>query len=428
MFGWQHLSAEERETIARGIVEKRVLGGPYHLEIHPTNKCNVNCFFCFCKPYRHGESLPWEVTERVLREGAARGLRFLRISGGGESLLYPQIGPLLDLCGELGLRIVDLTTNGTRLGPLAEKLVQVGTDFTIVSINEADPARHSRMMGVAEKMFHQAVEGIEALCRERDAAPEGRKPVVAMQFLVWGENYMHLAQMYELGKQLDVDQIVIKRVGGDAPELAIPPEAIPGVRRTLIELLQDDCQVGACRLRFDLSAEKELHLFVTEEQLRRLPAGVKIGPDFTEPDPRIHYCYMGWFSTLVAANGSVFPCCPLMELPGKELGNVHRQSLAEIWEGESYRRFRGEFEKLMLVRGELEPCRRLQRFLEPICIKCFGCLYGFNLCSPEFYADVAQRVDARTAPHERALAQGRNALVRGARKAAAGLRKKLGRG
>jgi hypothetical protein len=165
--GWQHFTETQRAQIATGIAENRVLGGPYMLEVHPTNQCTVKCFFCYCEECRHGESLSWETLEGQLREGASHDVRFLRLSGGGESLLYPKINELLDLCGELDLRIVDLTTNATRLEPVAEKIVQVGLDFAMISLNEAEPDRYGRMMQVTPKTFEKAIRGVEALVRAR---------------------------------------------------------------------------------------------------------------------------------------------------------------------------------------------------------------------------------------------------------------------
>jgi radical SAM protein with 4Fe4S-binding SPASM domain len=229
--------------------------------------------------------------------------------------------------------------------------------------------------------------------------------------------------MYELGKSLGVDQILIKQVIGLAPELRLPAEAMPQLRQELLAMLEEDCQPGRCHLRFDLLLDKELHYFVTGEQLRQLPPGVRIYPDCSHPEPRINYCFMGWHAALIAANGSVFPCCSLMELPGKELGNVLQRSLAEIWQGADYSRFRAEVQRLMLLRGKMAQSRRFLRFIESICIDCYACPFSFNLASPEFYAEVARRVDARTSTTQRLLAQGRNRFVKSSQLLLARLRK-----
>ena len=122
---------------------------------------------------------------------------------------------------------------------------------------------------------------------------------------------------------------------------------------------------------------------------------------------------MGWIGTLVSATGLVYPCCPLYGVPGKEVGNIYEEPLAAIWTGARYQRFREEIGRLRLVRGELEHSRRLHRFIEPLCIDEYGCLFGYHLCDEGFYEEAAARADASTPPLRRAAARLGNALVRG---------------
>lgn len=422
--GWQYLTEEQRARIAEGLATNRVLNGPFQLEIHPTNQCSVNCFFCYCTPCRRGENFPWPALERLLREEAARDLRFLRISGGGESLIYPQINELLDLCGELGLRIVDLTTNATRLAPVAGRLVEVGVDFAMISINESDPARYGQMMRVKPAMFGKALEGIEALCRARDAAPAGRRPRVEAQFMVWRENFRHMPEMAALGRQLGVDSVILKGVKLLQPELRLDPADFPEARAIISRLVEEDCTSGRYLLNFDLSSEPELNQHAYAE-LKRWPARPwPDAPDFIPRAPRIHYCYMGWVSSLVSASGLVYPCCPLYGVPGKELGNVFEQPFAEIWTGPRYQHFRREVQRHRLLGGQMEYSQRMQKTLEPVCLQEFGCLFGYHLCSHEFYDAAAQRLEGEAPRWRRLAARAGDAAIRQVHRVTSRLRRR----
>src|SRR3982751_3314744 len=119
--GWKHISEDDRARIARGIIDGKVYGGPWHIELQPTNLCNVDCFFCISKPGRHGESLEWDFLYNFLKENSRRDLRMLRLTGGGDPLSYPHIRKLIDACGELGILVENLTTNATRLAALAPR-------------------------------------------------------------------------------------------------------------------------------------------------------------------------------------------------------------------------------------------------------------------------------------------------------------------
>lgn len=422
--GWQFLTDEQRARIAEGMAAGRALSGPYHLEIHPTNQCSVNCFFCYCTPCRRGENFPWEALERLLRQEAARDLRFLRISGGGESLVYPQINELLGLCGELGLRIVDLTTNATRLAPVAERLVEVGVDFAMISLNESDPERYGKMMRVKPATFKQAIAGIEALCRARDAAPAGRRPRVEAQFMIWRENWRFMPEMVALGRALGVDSVILKGVKLLQPELRIDPADFAEAKAVVSGIAQEDGASGRFLVDFDLSSEPELNQHAYAE-LKRWPARPwPNAPDFIPRSPRIHYCTMGWVSALVSASGLVYPCCPLYGVPGKDLGNVFEQSFAEIWSGPRYQRFRAEIQQLRLLEGKMEYSRRRLKTLEPVCLQEFGCLFGYHLCSNEFYESAATRLAAEAPGWRRLAARAGDALARGIHRVRGRLRPK----
>jgi len=55
-------------------------------------------------------------------------------------------------------------------------------------------------------------------------------------------------------------------------------------------------------------------------------------------------CYRPWRLMYVTANGSVLPCCiaPFTTMPYREivLGDLTRQSVAEVWDGDTYRAWR----------------------------------------------------------------------------------------
>ena len=45
-FGWQHLTAEDKRELLRRIEIGDGGRGPLHVEIHPADRCNIDCFFC----------------------------------------------------------------------------------------------------------------------------------------------------------------------------------------------------------------------------------------------------------------------------------------------------------------------------------------------------------------------------------------------
>ncbi|MCX7044392.1 MAG: SPASM domain-containing protein [Candidatus Sumerlaeota bacterium] len=407
----------------QGIVENAIHRGPFHLELQPTHLCNLRCFFCSTKFFRKGDSLPWEVLKKTLEEGAGRDLHCLRLSGGGESLAYPSIRPFLDLCEKLGLRFDNVTTNGTLLAPLVEQITRIGADCIWISLNEPSAHRYAETMGVSEDMFHRAVCGVEAACAARDAAPAGKRPLVALQFFYWKDTYLLLPEMYRLARQLGVDQVHLKSLNEIDPGLRIPVAEYPTARKALLEMIEEDCRSGRFMLWVDICAEGELHFWAYEEQQKRLPQGIRPGPEFRLRRPRRGFCFMPFYSALIAATGGVYPCCMFMENPGKFMGSILEESLDAIWRGPRFGALRSQMRQIMLLGGDMEFSRKRHSCIEPICIEPFLCGPVYNLCSEEFYERVGKRMERETGRVERVAARLQDGALRAAHRALGWIRK-----
>ena len=411
VFGWRHLQETDLEAILNGIVENKVFGGPYHLELFPTNKCNANCFFCFTEYYRKKQVLPFQVIEKVLVEGRRDGLKLIRLAGGGESLIHPDIDRILDVMGESGMWLSDVTTNGLTLKKHARKLVNIGSDYLYISLNEADAESYAKSMGLAPGMFDRAVEGIIELVSARNEAPREKRPVVAVQFFLHGGNIHQLHKMYKLACSLDVDEINIKSLMVIDEALRIRPEDIGKVKENLATIINDDCANGRFRLRFALAQEADLNEYVLKLQRGQVPPE-KLNLDFNEKYPRHEYCVMGWFGATLTAEGKVYPCCVLQENDGKELGDVTQEGLHEIWRGKKYQQFRTQMRQNMLLRGNMHYSRRCHGCIDPICIPNFSCFFTYNLADAEFYSRLSCALEEKIPRHERIITKIHNQSLR----------------
>jgi cyclic pyranopterin phosphate synthase len=117
-----------------------------YLRISVTDRCNERCLYCL--PEQHGgwasrESvLSYEEILAVVRAAIGLGFRHFRITG-GEPLLRREISVLIGwLVAEPGVASVGVTTNGTRLAPLAEELFAAGLRRLNVSLDALDPDRY----------------------------------------------------------------------------------------------------------------------------------------------------------------------------------------------------------------------------------------------------------------------------------------------
>ena len=91
---------------------------PWHVQLNLTNACNFKCDFCSCANRNQSLTLPFDEVVEMMTLYKSLGMSSLTITGGGETLLYPQMSSLLKVLHNLGVD-VGLVTNGSLLHTLS---------------------------------------------------------------------------------------------------------------------------------------------------------------------------------------------------------------------------------------------------------------------------------------------------------------------
>ncbi|HUP43647.1 MAG TPA: radical SAM/SPASM domain-containing protein, partial [Thermoanaerobaculia bacterium] len=356
--------------------------GPIHAELDLTDRCNVACYFCNQMDVRTKEALSFEHLERLVDELAAGGLRSVRLSGGGDPLMYPDIVRALDLFAERGITVDNLTTNAALMGhEVRERLVRHGAREVVVSLNAFDARDYSRMMRVAPKVFDRVLENVRDLVALRGGRPF---PAVTVQFLIDRDTYRRLPGMAALGRSLGADRVAVN------PVLEIPNDRLAGAPL----LAAGDRQLARPYLRRALEADTEglLHLSFPWEPWNELVAELRaeLRGDPKRPFPvaasfraDLDHCFFGWYSATIRGTGEMYPCCMLMSPDYQPIGDLGRGSFAEQWRGKGFTKLREEMREVFLRNGRIEA----ERFetLRPQCVKAGQC----GLKSMHFRADEA---------------------------------------
>lgn len=264
---------------------------------------------------------------RVVREAARAGAVEVIPSTMGEPLLWSGLDALVDLCGELGLRL-NVTTNGTFPGrgaaAWAERLVPVASDVKI-SWNGATAATARAVM--ARLDFPAAVEGVRAFVAVRDAlARPGRRCQVSFQVTAQEANVDELPDIVRLAAALGVDRVKVNQLQARFPGLAAR-----SLRRSAEALRRWNRAVAAAR-----AAAAEA----------RLPSGAPVRLENVEPlaeDPARPApsgpCRFVGREAWVHADGRFAPCPSPAAARGElgDFGSLASRPLAEIWGGEPLR-------------------------------------------------------------------------------------------
>lgn len=388
--GWKYLTEEDKETVLRGIRDGVAYGGPYHVEIHPADRCNIDCFFCSTATLRGTDEVPLTRLEEMIAELKASGTRAIRLSGGGEPLFHRKAKDFLRTIAASGIPIENLTTNAVLLGEEVASILIDCCDQITVSLNTGDAETYASMMQTPARNFERVLTNIRGLIAQRRKR-NSVTPKVNLQFLVWRDNYKSIPRMYALARELGVDTILFnglsflrddqKMSAAETAEMMRLYEEVIRIdeyrRIASIESYEQDIRpaLGEINARLDAERRKRsplsrlAHLVARRDltwreklahrrriaELRRMERETK-GLD--EP------CIIGWHSMLIRVSGVVAPCCILQGAP---LGNVYKNTIREVWYGEEFARFRGELSRIIHARNEWQPDAAADRTVVPMC-------------------------------------------------------------
>jgi MoaA/NifB/PqqE/SkfB family radical SAM enzyme len=370
--GWKYLTGADKQEILRGVRDGVAYGGPYHVELYPADRCNIDCFFCSTAALRGSDEVPLTRLEELIGELKAAGTRSIRLAGGGEPLFHRKTKEFLRTIADSGIPIENITTNAVLLsGEIAEIVLQPGVcDQITVSLNTADPKTYASMMQTTERNFDRVVDNMRNLIGERTRRGL-TTPRINLQFLVWRENYKTIPQMYELAREVGADTIFFNGLAFLKPEQHMTAEETAEMMRLYEEVVRVD---EYRRIQVIESYEQDIRPMVAEmnarldverrarSPLRRL-THLALRRDVTWREKLAHRrkiaeqraadaatagmdesCIIGWHSLVIRTNGLVAPCCILQ---GSSLGNIYQQSLRDVWFGDGYQRFRRELTRII---------------------------------------------------------------------------------
>jgi MoaA/NifB/PqqE/SkfB family radical SAM enzyme len=363
-YGWSRLTRRDKEAILRGVRDGSVHGGPFHVEIHPSSRCGLGCFFCSTRSWRTREDLPLEIINRLASEMRALGTRSVCLSGGGEPLSHPRILDVINILTTSGVPVSHLTTNGQNLDlGVVDALIDARCDDVIVSLNCGDDRSYAAMMRTTPAMFSLVSSNVAALL-ERRRRRGVRRPAVILQFLVYRENHQTVPAMYEHARSLGVDGVIFNGLSFLPSEMKMTP-AETEVMASHLEtvMLHDEYRgvLGIGSFEQDVSGMVEQIEARIGEERNRLNRVERLWAtlarrDFTLRDKWAHHwkmrrsveirrllrdnvdpCIRPWYSMTVRSDGTVPVCCARQE---RILADVRTSSVSEIWFGTGFARLR----------------------------------------------------------------------------------------
>lgn len=110
---------------------------PLHVQLCPTNKCNLNCSFCSCSDRDKMESIPFDSLKEAMDIFSRLGTEAVTITGGGEPCCYPDLSELLLYLCRLDIR-TGMVSNGLLLGSLLDEEINTLTWCRVSASSDRD--------------------------------------------------------------------------------------------------------------------------------------------------------------------------------------------------------------------------------------------------------------------------------------------------
>ena len=122
-----------------------------YLRISITDRCNERCLYCMPEGFsawkERADILSYEEILRVVRVAAKLGFRKFRVTG-GEPLVRKDVPGFIRRLSEIpGVEAIGLSTNGTRLAPVARSLRHAGLRTVNISLDALTPSVYRRITG-----------------------------------------------------------------------------------------------------------------------------------------------------------------------------------------------------------------------------------------------------------------------------------------
>lgn len=298
-------------------IRKKALlwGKPYSISIEPTTACNLGCPECpsglkqFSRPTG---KLDLETNAKILQQ-VGKQLFYINYYFQGEPFLNPEF---LDFIKEAKKhRIYTATSTNAHFisEKKAEEIVLAGLDRLIISIDGISQKTYEsyRVHGSLEKVITGTKELIKAKKKFNSQTPH-----LIFQFLVVKPNEHEVNQVFDLAKEMGVNEVRLKTAQVYEYKNGNP-------------LIPDN--------------EEYSRYIKQKDGTFKLKAGIG------------NHCWRMWSSCVFTWDAKIVPCC-FDKDASFQLGSIldNMTNFNEIWHSKPYQQFR---EQILQDRTQIEICK-----------------------------------------------------------------------
>ena len=311
------------------------LDGPYTVAIDPSNLCNFKCNFCAIQgkdeklPFKK-QLMPLELFKKIIDDLKAfpQQLKVLRINGQGEPLLNPHICEMIRYAKESDVAdYIEMITNGSKLNPtLNRDLIDSGIDRIRISVEALDEAGYK---DIAE---------------------------TKLDFKKFIDN---IRDLHEISGECEIYCKIV--------DVAVPTE---NDKARFFELFGEICD----RMFID----SVIPMWSDFEELNAVTTKIEKGVHGQQIKD-VLVCPYSFYSLIINSDGEVTACCADWKRK-LVLGDLNKESLQEIWQGDKLRTF-----WIQMLKGNKNRYE--------MCSKCLLPMYDCNDDIDEFTEMILERLE-----------------------------------
>jgi radical SAM protein with 4Fe4S-binding SPASM domain len=287
-------------------------GLPFSVAIEPTTACNLRCPECpsglrsFSRPTGN---LKQDFFKKLIDE-LHKEVFYLTFYFQGEPYINPDFLEMVKYAHKK--RIYTATsTNGHFLNEENAKLtVESGLDRLIISIDGTTQETYESYRKAGK--LANVIQGAKNIVKWKKEL-KSKTPHIIFQFLVVKPNEHQIPEVYELAKEIGVDEVKLKTAQIYDFEQGNP--LIPTIDKYSRYAIKAD---GSYQIKNEL----------------------------------LNHCWKLWHSCVITWDGTVVPCC--FDKDAKhQLGDLKEVSFRKVWQGDAYKNFRSQ---LLRGRDQIDIC------------------------------------------------------------------------
>lgn len=287
---------------------KNQWGWPTHVQIEPTNFCNLKCALC---PVTEGLNRPPKnmdfFTFKKFIDETEDYLLFIVLWDWGEPFLNPVIFEMISYARKKNIKIVS-STNGHIFakGDYADQVVKSGLHSLIFAVDGTSQKTYEKYRNRGDLIT--VIEGIKKVVAAKKVL-QSKTPFINLRFIAMKHNEHEIPQLHDFARSLEVDAVTLKTLNPHNDGRIIANEEFGN------EFIPENPSYQ--RFKYDPG---------THSRIRR-----KSNP-----------CKDLWNSPALHSNGEICPCT--FDINAEYVfGDITQQSFKEIWKGDQYSSLRSKF-------------------------------------------------------------------------------------